>query len=710
MRLRHLLPVVFALCLFAWPGSLRATKPEGEPPDFTIAALYIDTPTGLRFREGIEQAIRDHDLGSRVRLEEYRYANEKQGLEELTALIEDERVDLVLGPSESGVFQGAIDRRVALEAHGVPVISSLVAADVAHQEYGWFFRTNVGVQRRAEAIYDFLNKYWVRSIALLYADTEFGRRAEESFRKELDPAQEALYQPLIYDSPPVDCRAQLRHILERRPEAVGIVGDRQDLLYIQASLRQMNDWGHPYDPLLFTVIDMRNHAGQVDDLYFVAVAQGTAAGSTAGGGLDDVQALSYDTTALVLDELRTVPPELPGHERRQAFRDRFEARLRGPIPRATRKTTIQFSRFENIAEPIVFHLKDGSLERVDLGRTVGPLEKIREKLSLVRARFGLKPFLNLALLVAISVGVSLIDLKKWFSGRLRTLFHWRNYHAALLPAVNAGLVLGLYITMGEIGSVRYDSTVAALALAVAPLSLLRTTFFESAAGRSIGLGKLYESFLQWINSRLMLARHRQVQPMVNLVAYHNSVEGMKTHLTDIYAHGRTPAQRIRLTTELEELVNDRFPYLERRKTCARLLLRYHSWEELQACGLAPDEGTPEQLTDPEIVIRRAARHCARDPKRQKALEAEIKARLAEKDPPERRAELQVAHDKDLEGIAGEQGRLRKKLGFLFVLGGYDEDFLRTAGFLPPVTAVQEAPRDADAEEPAAPMVAAEGRA
>lgn len=258
--------------------------------------------------------------------------------------------------------------------------------------------------------------------------------------------------------------------------------------------------------------------------------------------------------------------------------------------------------------------------------------------------------------------------------------------------------------MGEIGSVRYDSTVAALALAVAPLSLLRTTFFESAAGRSIGLGKLYESFLQWINSRLMLARHRQVQPMINLVAYHNSVEGMKTHLKEIYAHGRTPAQRIRLTTELDELVNDRFPYLERRKTCARLLLRYQSWEDLQECGLAPTHGTPEKLTDPEVVIRRAARHCANEPDLQGAIDTEIEALLARRDQA-RVAALRTAHAKDLEGIVGEQGRLRKKLAFLFVLRGYAEQYLRDRGFLPPPPPPDQDSRDPGREDPAPPMVA-----
>ena len=144
-------------------------------------------------------------------------------------LISNGEADIIIGPTESDVFVMGIENRKELEKDEVPVISSLIISDVPYKVGGWFFRTNVDVRRRVEAIHDYMNKYWIRSIAILYANTAWGRRAQEAFSEELSLDQKNYYMPLMYNPPPASAREQIRQILNVRPDAVGIFGEREDL-------------------------------------------------------------------------------------------------------------------------------------------------------------------------------------------------------------------------------------------------------------------------------------------------------------------------------------------------------------------------------------------------------------------------------------------------------------------------------------------------
>ena len=677
--------------------------------ELTIAVLYIDTPTGARYLAGVEAAIRestdkvpqaeslcvtDSDLPDGnvpvggVRCIAYPYTNEKIGFEKLENILAGKSVDLVLGPTDSGVFVDAIEKRKDLEKNGIPVVSSMVTASIPHQTGGWFFRTNVDVNRRSEAIYDFLNKRWVRSIALLYAKTAFGRSGEEAFRSELSDNQRSHYMPMLYESPPLRARHHLKQILRLRPEAVGIIGSRDDINELYGAIEQMNT-STKYAPIFFTIIDARFAGKQVKDMYFVTVTNGSKeiTDSLASKIYDDVSTLSFDTTRMILKEWRKIPSWESREVRRARLRDRIEAVMKGTsIPDSL--TKLSFSGYINIQRPKVAHLSDRDVVTVDLETPVSFFGNVWGKYELTIRRFGPWPWINLILIIGIVVGMSVTDIKKWYPGSKLSLFNPRNGLFYVLILINALAVIPVYIYMGETGAIQYDSVIAAVALAVAPMAILRTNLFETPAGKTIGLGKMYDSLIQWINHKLMIKKHVETKQYINLIAYNNSVDGMKSYLSDLYMNHRTVAQRIRLQTELEEMVNDSLPYLERRKVCARLLIRTMPWQNLVEDGLAPPgeirppgkKGTQidddkEYLSDPEIVIRETARACGHNPDAHKHVDTEIDKAL---DPfePGRQRTLRNAHERDLEGVIGLQGRLRRKLAFLCILSGFDEKYLR----------------------------------
>ena len=291
-----------------------AVPPDGEPSALRLGVLYANTATGRLYRDGVREALAAHDG---VEAFEKDYANAQQGSERLEELLSGGQVDVVLGPTESDIFVAATERRDEMEAHMVPIISPLITADVDHIERGWFFRINVDVRRRSQVVYDYLNKYWLRSISLLYANTEFGRRAEEAFREELSTIQLANYTPLLYNSPPIEARGQLRQILNTRPEAVGIIGEREDILDIYTSLKSMDSWGSSFRPVFFTILDVRFVEGLPEEFLFVSVT-----GSSQEDD-NDVKALAYDATRLVTRPLAA--------DSRRSLRRRTPNRLSGPV-------------------------------------------------------------------------------------------------------------------------------------------------------------------------------------------------------------------------------------------------------------------------------------------------------------------------------------------------------------------------------------------
>jgi len=300
--------VIIIILLLSGMLFAQGNESKGGTYTFKLGILYINSPTGERFRDGIKEAIDKYPRGNIFESYDFPYDNETEGLKTLVSLMEekdiDKKVDIILGPTDSGVFVSALEQRKKLEKSRIPVISSQVAAKIPHRKGGWFFRTNINVERRAQVIYDFLNKYWVHSIAVLYEDTEFGRRAEEAFRNELNGQQKEHYLPFSYDSTG-KARIQIRNILELRPEAVGIFGTRNDFVRLYSLLKNLNVGSSRYLPITFSIIDIRvvqDNLQDKDFVYFVSVTDLTK-DKDKDKDFDDVKALAYDTTMVILREL-----------------------------------------------------------------------------------------------------------------------------------------------------------------------------------------------------------------------------------------------------------------------------------------------------------------------------------------------------------------------------------------------------------------------
>ena len=168
--------------------------------------------------------------------------------------------------------------------------------------------------------------------------------------------------------------------------------------------------------------------------------------------------------------------------------------------------------------------------------------------------------------------------------------------------------------MAETGNIRYDSFLAALALALAPTAVIRARLFQTKAGQLLNLEKIYDGLLKRINDRLMIESYVENKLPVNLLAYNNSVDGMKSYLLDIYKESYSTERRALLITDLENEISNQPTYIEKRKYCAKLLLQtVRSWDQLKRDNLAPctqeDLESDEPPADPEVFIREKA-HCA----------------------------------------------------------------------------------------------------
>lgn len=705
----------FALLLGSIFSVTNAAQNAGKT--ILLGVLHVNSPTGASFLKGVEAA--KNDFGDiNVKVVPLPYTDSTHGIDLLTHTVINEKVQILIGPTESDVFIRALEKRSELEKRSIPIISSLVSADIPHVRSGWFFLTNVDVRRRVQTTYDFLNKYWVRSITILHANTEFGRRAEQAFSAELSANQRENYLSLNYSLPAINARPHVRKILDQRPEAVGIFGEREDIEQTMQMLNNMNKDAIAYDPIIFTVIDARRLKYNAEGLYFVSVTNDNKKVPKQEAMIDDVMSLAYDTTRLILRELQKLDEDEDMHtaKGRKKFRDKFETVLQSYPAHDDNKSGMSFSYYKNIAAPKLFKIekkgeKEPEINPIMLDGSIGFIDKLRFKLKLLVSRFGYIPLLNAILIVLVIIVMSVTDLKKWYSGSAFYLIFSSSFY--LLLVVNSTLVVSLYVYMGESGAIRYDSTIAALILAFSPIALLRTNLFETSTGKALGLAKLYDSFLQWINDRLMIAGHNQTKLYVSLIAYHNTVDGMRDYLNDIYSGQPNAERRIKLKTELSELVNNSIPYVARRKICARLLLRTMKWKELQADSMAPIGQLPESslkrkfhkldvwwygrrkgpeeaknyeekkypiptdlLEDPEGLIRTAARYCAQNDSAGTKLDTLIEDRLAKFTNEARRRDLKNELEKDIKGVVGEQARLRRKISFLFIIRGYNANVLK----------------------------------
>ena len=588
------------------------------------------------------------------------YSGDDDGVGKLVNLIRGNggapKASLILGPTFSGVYLGAIkqlDDGEGGEVPKVPVISAVVQApDVPNERKGWFFRTNLNASRRVEAIMDFTERWPINSVTILYPDTNYGRLAEEHFRNQLPAELVERYRSYEYKRNGGE-REVVTKVMNRRPEALGIFGAPSGMLRILRSVRRRALL--PYRPLTFTIVDPSSQSKKpaMDGVYYVSVAEHAACQSSEGLhgeaghkctiGPSEIEALTFDTAGHVL---RLAAKSVRGKNfAAEEFRDAFAALLES-TSEAGSNSRMSFSGLENQAEPKIYKIENGKIIEPPPLAEMGLHQWAGNKWELLNGRFGKGMLaLNLLVLVVVTVVIAGLDVNRSFGGRFRKIFfHW---HFWMLCGFNTSLVLALYFYMGENETLRYDSVLAALAVAMGPSVLLRTTFFETPAGKAIGLAHIYDEFLLWINERMMLRRYKLFSRFVNVIAYYNPGKSLAGKLKKLYRNARTPEMRRRLEADLARETEESDSYLEARLSYARRLLHRFEWDELRE-EFAPMEYRKDLPGNPAELVNRCARYCQSDTKLQeklnKVVEDQIQAR-----PPAIAAMLREGLNKELEG-------------------------------------------------------------
>lgn len=684
-----IIAVIFllAICVTAIAAqNPQATESKGETaPGITIriGVLTMSTTSGNNHYAGIEEALGEKSkfgaVTRHIELIRYYYPDEaKNGFGILKNLIqkpEDEReVDIILGPTESDIFVRAVSQEKEFAVNMVPVISGLVTAKVGNRSGGWFFRTNVDVSRRAQTIYDYLNKHWFSTIAVIYADTEFGRRAERAFVEELKrDGREGEYLSLLYDTPP-DPRKQLHSIFENRPEAVGVFGEREDVELVYNEFKRMNRSWRPYRPVFFTILDVRSLKERLDDIYFVSLT-GTADET-------EVKALGYDLGILVIRVLEAMNHDGKLFEskfdakKRDAFRQQLTTVMRNSGQLRGNRTGMTFNNFENIAMPKVFHLEDKKAPLEAIPEYIGGCRKFGHKFMLIFNVYGFWMMLIiLGMIALLAFSVSRMEIKRLFPQKHVKIYKTPVFYLYL--ASHFAAVLLIYIFLAETGRIKYDDIVTVLVVSLTPSAFLRTTFFETKYGKAIGMEGIYKSLMAMLEDRVMKFRYKELEAKINTIAYRNSLDAMRDALIQVYKNHPSKTQRANLIQKMEEDIQSEPKYFEKRKVLAKLLLRQFDGDQLRAEGFLPHGWDYNKPFDPRRVVRMVARYCAKDPMKEKVIKDKLKEELEKLkiQNPDRYKEItdfMAAEEKDSFSLGG---MLQVKIRILIVLVGFDIDWL-----------------------------------
>ena len=669
MRLTLLILTSFSLVLgTAVPLPAEKTR---------VGVLYRDTLTGRRHMQGSEEAFKNwRGKNGRVAkefavLRGIPYQSEDDGVEELVRLRRERKFDVILGPTESGVFARALRRSVRPEQHPVPVISSLVTTQIEQDHESWFFRTNLDVSQRAHAVHDVMRKRWINSTAILYADTAFGRNAEMAYRREFDKNRSAanyLSLPFINSD---ELRAAVWEVLQKRPEAVGIFAERRYILEAHESLLSQNAEGVAYEPLLFSVLDVRLIASRLKEFFFVSVTRpnGAEAASnpTNGSFVDDIKGLSYDTTVFVLrivEDLSTRPwdPE--------AFRKRFAALLEGGVKIWGEKTDMHFAAFKNETRPEVFYLNEGKIEPLPHTQALNLWQQFLFKGELVVRRFGYWPLIITGILFLTSWLMTFADVHRWYGGRVRAMIF--NLYFLAFATLQGLFVVLLYLFLAETGRIAYDSLLAALLIAMAPAAVLKSTWFETPAGRAIGLKRIYNAILLWFNDKMMAELYRNRARYENVLVYFNSLPFLKARLTELYRSARTQERREALEEDFKQALEAAATQEDKLRVCAKRLLRQWRWKDLVEFGCVP-QGYEDahQVQDPVLFIKRCAEECLQRRIGSQDLERVIRDRLKSS-----AGEATAHYERKMEEVSSERGKIFVQIRFLVLRLGFTESGLK----------------------------------
>ncbi|MEN8167193.1 MAG: PilZ domain-containing protein [Pseudomonadota bacterium] len=685
-------PLIHLICWSLLSGLIlpvACAAADAGKPVFRIGVVYRVGDTGNRILSGVTRAVERYssDNGKfQVEVEKYPYLDENAGIDSIFSIFDDKdkkSIHLILGPSDSGIFVEMAQRAEYEEKASLPVVSPLVTAQEGNTEGDWRFRTNVDIEARSRAISDYLSHAGYQATGVLYRDNEFGKRAAEAFKSQFLQAEED-YLALPY-ADELDLRGKVRKILEQRPGAVGVFGRRHELKFVKREFEALNSGWFDYRPLLFSINDTR--ALKLADTHFVSLV-GPNSKPPEGESpeiWDEVRGLAHDTTLLVLRTAEQIPRKPARGAWAESFKKRLFTRMLGP-PQSDRmfKTSMEFSDGKNLSPPLVLKLSAEAEEQIAVpGHSLRELWKLGDWIEIRQQRYGLAIWFNLGIVIIVAIWLTLADIRRRQTIRSRGIYFCKPILALIL--FNVVCAATTLIVIAETEVIRWDNVLAALGVAVGYRAMLTTTIFETAQGRALGFGRLYERTLASINERIMLTLYEKQSAAINYVTHTNSRPNMRDLLINIYsfAHDGTDSQaRIR---ELDAEIGRAKGALKQQEVCARRLLQTMSWKQLQDNRIIPDYIKQDELIDPIVLLRDAVQFVMQGDQELKArVNTYIDETLAQlkqdstKNHEQVKEELKEALDKS----QTERGRLYCRLRWLFTQWGFSLRRIKVQGLLP----------------------------
>lgn len=687
------------LCMSLMFQNASANDVCQVPGDDTINVVIFypsATATGSKHREGIIDACRDfvsrnEKYKGKIFLEKVAYSSEKDGVIKLKSMFENgtskpsgRKVHMILGPSESGLFVKSIEAITPDPDNGpdkgIPVISPQVIAKVGNVPDGWFFRVNVDVDTRSEIIYDYLNRKGFQNIAVLYADITLGQRSEQAFSRLLTEVQKENYLVAAYTKEKEEIRPVLRRVLDQRPGAIGIFGQRSDIEFIARKIKGMDDGWSQYTPALFTNIDASPL--ERNDLHFVSLV---TAEEIKSSKIDEVYALAYDTAMLTLNLIQQnglkASSELPVE-----MRNHLVNFLDGP-PEPSKKgkyTRMMFDNFDNqaVLEVMAFQQDILSEAKVILQPGFEWLNKCQHWLTNLQRRFGYTPYWNILLVLVTGIIINLIDLTKLYGVPLS---YMKRKEFLQLISVNVSVALGVYLFMSYVGILRWDDTWGAI-LAVSTYTVfLKAKIFGSEKAKAIGLADFYNRIVRNKHDKIMIAMLHKEGKSINYIAYTNTLVYLQKVLYEIYdftEKGRAGELKDKLQLDLQAVDG----LVDKRKILANKIHEKLSWSELQEKRLVPhdidEENIESSLPDPLVMVQIGADYCFANKMNQADLEATVRKEIRSIRDKNKAKAKEKDFDTDLNNDFSSRALLETTVLWLFIQNGFDANRLVEKKYLP----------------------------
>lgn len=624
-------------------------------------------------QKGIEEAC-NKEWKSNIRVEHYVYDDDSEGFKLISELVEEDGADIIIGPSESGLFSDLV-QFLKFEKNTIPIISPIVTVRMGNDPKNWFFRTNVDAVNRAQAIYDFLSSRDIQNIALLYADRTFGEIAESAFRNELSVGQRSSFHSFRFQKPE-EARLWIKQIHESRPEAIGIIGSREDVQQITPLIKGLHNEWNSYDPFVFTIVDTRTL--KENGSYFLSLGQtGPVDKSNPAGELLD---LSYDTTALIMtisDNIllgQGLKPTSPLWA--VEFRKRFVGALSGSISSQSTRSGMEFSRLRNVAVPKVMSVVDKKAELVPDLNVSGWEKVVVNWLEIRKRRYGLAPIINVSLVGFIVVMLTIFDLQKSHRVSSRDLIR---LPFIMLMLLNLLVSVCVFTFTAEQGMLEWDSLLGAMVVAFGYSGLLKTTIFETDAGQSIGIRRYYENLVVWIYDRIRKQQFEKVGPIINYIAYANSRTYLRSTLLESYGFAGGEERTAALTKCLDDLLAKETTIIGQRKVLAKEVIDEVSWKKLEERRIIPHNSLPKDIRDPEPLVDQSVDYCLlNDLHSLTDLQKMVQDRLSMANT----QDLNDEFDADFTTATTPRAKMASCIRWLILLSGCDVKLLIKAGLLP----------------------------